>query len=102
MRLDDIAARLRDAFDAPRFCPDDGQAIEVRAVPSYDARTGEPRDRWFWSCPDVRVETGGGSITWTQWAVNRVHVHGEGRPRWFVRLTEQDRDAAEMLGEVVG
>lgn len=75
--------RVRDWLDAPRFCHDDGQPISVRSIPAFDERTGEQHDRWYWSCPDVRVSVsvGGGSVTWSQ-SGDHIHAHGQGRPRW--------------------
>ncbi len=73
--------RIRDAFDAPRFCPDDGEPIKVRSVPSFDPTTGAESADWYWSCPEVRVSVGGGRVRWSQ-SGDHLHVHGNGRPRW--------------------
>ena len=77
-----IPGRLRKWSGTPRFCPDDGNDIEVEKVVRYDRQTGEPREWWCWHCPDVSVRYEGGAITWLQWGVDRVHIHGEGRPSW--------------------
>lgn len=73
---------LRDWFDAPRFCPDDGKLIEVVNRPRFDPKTGTAHDSWYWHCPEVWFSHEGGRITWTQTGSDGVHAHGQGRPRW--------------------
>jgi len=78
-----VLSRVLDWFDAPRFCPDDGEPIKVENIPSFDDQTGLPRsDRWVWHCPAVRVRWEGGKIIWSQHGMT-IHVHGTGQPRWF-------------------
>ncbi|HEY6568586.1 MAG TPA: hypothetical protein VI341_13805 [Actinomycetota bacterium] len=83
--------RIRDWFDAPRFCPDDGQPISVTNKPRFDPKTGAKRDSWYWRCPDVSVYHEGGSIQWSQRGTHSVHVHGQGRPRWFREEADDGR-----------
>lgn len=81
--------RVLDAFDAPRFCPDDGKAIEVEAIPVFDPKTGQPAEPlYLWHCPEVSawIEGRGGG-EWSQHGVAALHAHGMGRPRWH-RLSE--------------
>lgn len=80
--------RLRDWFDAPRFCPDDGKPIEVTNRPRFDAKTGESHESWYWHCPQVWFDHEGGRITWSQHGSHGVHVHGTGRPRWHAKAQE--------------
>lgn len=84
-----IADRVLDWFDAPRFCPDDGEPIEVTSHPRFDPNTGGPHDSWYWHCPDVTFDDEGGAITWRQWGVSNVHAHGTGRPRWDAKVKRE-------------
>lgn len=86
-----LLERIRESLDAPRFCPSCGKAIEVESRPRFHERTGEPRDIWYWHCPDVSVSVDGGAIQWEQRAVHRVDEHGQGRPRWHRLAAEAEQ-----------
>lgn len=80
-----LIGRIRDAFDAPRFCTVDGEPIEVKNLGGFDPRTGTPLDLWVWHCPHVSVSDD--ATRWSQHG-DTIHPHGHGRPRWH-RLREE-------------
>jgi len=81
--------RILDWFDSPRFCPDCGDPIKVVDLAgSFDPRTGKPKHRWVWKCPDVMVDIGDSGTYAEQWGVNHIHAWGRGRPRWHAALEE--------------
>jgi hypothetical protein len=77
-----ILAWLLGRIDHPRFCKDCGRPIDVVNDPDFDPKTGQPRDRWYWRCPETHVTlfTGGGSRASS--TGDFVHQWGRGRPGW--------------------
>jgi hypothetical protein len=80
--MTDLLERIRAAFDAPRFCPDCGQTIRVKAVDTFDPKTGAPVPRWVWSCPDVDLTVTHSGVRRVAQSGYTIHPWGEGRPRW--------------------
>ena len=81
--MSDLLQRLRDWLlpDAPRWCPDCGEPVEVEDVGAFDPRTGERLGRWCWHCPKVRMTHGADGWTMRQ-SGDHLHAYGYGRPRW--------------------